>query len=74
LARSDAQSSSEQAPGPLGSPQVPQAAGESEARAAALADDTAKVEIRLWSSAPPHDGQGGTMEPYTIFSKRFPQP
>jgi hypothetical protein len=65
--------SSEQAPGPLGSPHVPQAAEESEVREPALADDTAKVDILLSTSPLLQLGHAGATEPYMIFSKRFPQ-
>jgi hypothetical protein len=61
-------------PGPRGSPQVPHAPGESVARVLEEEEDTAKVESRRSRSALLHVGQAGSVEPNTIFSKRFPQP
>jgi hypothetical protein len=61
----------EQDPGPRGSPQVPHAAGASAARA--LDVDTANVDNRRSRSALLQDGHAGSVEPYTIFSKRLPQ-
>ena len=53
----------EHAPGPRGSPQLPQDAGEELERSAEDEDETANVESNRSRSILLHDGQDGVTEP-----------
>src|SRR5690349_1434123 len=64
----------EQAPGPRGSPQLPQGAGEALGRSVGDEDETANLESNLSRSTELHDGQEGVTEPRMIFSNRLPHP
>src|SRR5690242_13924912 len=66
---------SEQAPGPRGSPHMPQGPADATAGADWLGDGapTANTESCFWSSALAHDGHAGVSPALVRNSKRWPQ-